>query len=173
MAGYSQTELDDIQAKWNFRFPPDLEEMLRERRQVIEEHASFDWINTPESQLRTMLDWPFESFLFDINHGYWWKEWGEMPAALFDRAQRLKQIFTDAPKLIPVFGHRYIPEEPYEKGNPIFSVYQMDVILYGSHLEHYILNENGLVPRNAQWPAAKKIKFWSRAVELNGEWPGN
>jgi hypothetical protein len=171
MAGYSQTELDDIQAKWNFRFPPDLLEMLRERRRIIERDVRFDWIKSPESQLRQQLDWPFESFLFDVELGDWWEEWGEMPAKLSERCERLKEIFADAPKLIPVYGHRYIPEEPCENGNPIFSVYQMDVILYGSNLEHYIENENRLISPDASWPRAKKIKFWTRAVERNGANP--
>ncbi|HEY4123082.1 MAG TPA: hypothetical protein VGM36_00625, partial [Rhizomicrobium sp.] len=63
MMGYSQSELDEIQAKWNFRFPPDLVEMLRKRRHIIERDTTFDWIKTPEEKLRKMLNWPFESFL--------------------------------------------------------------------------------------------------------------
>jgi hypothetical protein len=115
-----------------------------------------------------MLNGPFESFLFDVELGYWWKEWGEMPADLSERTVRLREIFSNAPKLIPVYGHRYIPEQPVERGNPVFSVYQMDVIVYGSNLEHYIAHENGLISRDEQWPRTKKIEFWTRAVELNG-----
>jgi len=172
--GYSPDELDDIQAKWKLRFPPDLIWILRGRRCVIEvpgERNSFDWIRAPENQLRKILDWPFKSFLFDVKQGRWWPEWGEMPIDFSSRTERLQEIFSSAPKLIPVYGHRYLPEEPNESGNPVFSVYQMDVIIYGSNLPHYIAHETNQVSRGVEWPRAKKIKFWTKAVELNGADP--
>jgi hypothetical protein len=51
----------------------------------------------------------------------WWPEWGEKPDAAADQYRRLRQIFSAAPTLIPLFGHRYIPEEPFETGNPVLS----------------------------------------------------
>src|SRR5262252_296177 len=47
MAGYSQDELDDVQAKWRLRFPPDLIDRLRERRPLLvgdTDPRSFDWV---------------------------------------------------------------------------------------------------------------------------------
>jgi hypothetical protein len=175
MTGYTQDELDDIQAKWSLRFPPDLVALYRERRLVIDhpEHAymnSFDWLTEPDKKIRDALDWPLEGFLFDVAHGLWWPEWGGMPETLPERREKFLAIFAEAPKLIPISGHRCIPETPHEAGNPVFSVWQMDVICYGADLAHYIRHEM-LTDWDAEadWPPIKTIPFWSRAVAFNNE----
>ena len=170
MGGYTQAELDDIQAKWNLRFPPDLVDLYRQRRRVIE-HAeikfgSFDWLTEPEEKIRAAIDWPLEGFLFDVDHGLWWPEWGEMPGVSGERHEKMRAIFSAAPKLIPIYGHRCIPETPYASGNPIFSVWQMDVIVYGADLQDYMRHE--LSPGlDDPLPPVKEIPFWSRAVAFN------
>ena len=174
MPGYTQTELDDVQAKWQLHFPSDLVDILRDRRGVIddgEKLKSFDWINETDEVIRECLEWPFESFLFDAQHGLWWPEWGERPVDSTAVKEQLQTIFASAPKLIPVYSHRYIPEEPGEAGNPIFSVYQMDVIIYGANLADFIEREldapiDGSCPQ-PDWPTVKRIPFWTRAVEFN------
>jgi hypothetical protein len=176
MSGYTQGELDGIQAKWNLRFPPDLVELLKCRRKVIDldgKVGSFDWLEETDETIRDALEWPFQGFLFDVQNSLWWPEWGEMPIDLEQREGRLRSIFLSAPKLIPVYGHRYIPEEPFERHNPIFSVYQMDVIHYGANLEDYIMRETkpdgtGSCPQPGD-PGVKRIPFWTRAVEFNNE----
>ncbi|MBV9989999.1 MAG: SMI1/KNR4 family protein [Alphaproteobacteria bacterium] len=171
MAGYTQSELDDIQAKWGLRFPPDLVALYRQRRKVIETPGfdSFDWLAADDATVRDALDWPLGGFFFDVGHGLWWPEWGPMPEENSAREARLREIFAQAPKLIPVCGHRYIPETPHEAGNPVFSVYQMDVIVYGADLADYIVHENTVGPRIFETPPAKMIPFWSRAVEFNNQ----
>ncbi|HEY0105226.1 MAG TPA: hypothetical protein VGB91_04020 [Rhizomicrobium sp.] len=172
MSGYTPTELDDIQAKWDLRFPPDLVVLYRERRRVVadEKYGSLDWTDTPDEKIRDALGWPLEGFLFDIRQGLWWPEWGDMPAGLDLRAEKLRAIFAEAPKLIPVCGHRYIPDTPHESGNPIFSVWQMDVIHYGANLDHYAGRENRVtLNADSEWPPLKPIPFWSRAVAFNNE----
>src|SRR6185312_7140599 len=115
MTGYTQSELDDIQAKWNLRFPPDLLALYRERRHVIDDprFRSFDWLEADAAAIRDALEWPLEGFLFDVGHGLWWPEWGEMPHDIAAREARLREVFAPVPKLIPVYGHRYIPEMPH------------------------------------------------------------
>src|SRR5438445_61404 len=111
--GYSQSELDEIQHRWGLRFTPDLVELLREHRPLLDGPASFDWLRSDPAKIKDRLDWPFESFWFDVERDQaWWPEWGEKPAELTERRGRLTEIFAGAPKLIPLFGHRYIPEEP-------------------------------------------------------------
>jgi hypothetical protein len=44
MAGYTEGELDDVQSKWDIRFPPDLVDLLRERRPLVNDKKCFDWI---------------------------------------------------------------------------------------------------------------------------------
>ncbi len=88
-----------------------------------------DWRAGDAANLRTRLAWPLESLCFDIEHNtFWLAEWGPRPADLAQAFARATQAVAVAPRLIPVFSHRYLPAEPNEAGNPVFSVYQTDII---------------------------------------------
>lgn len=53
-------------------------------------------------------------------------------------------VLKAAPRLIPICSHRYIPEEPHDAGNPVFSVMQSDVIYYGADLANYSKGSSSL-----------------------------
>ena len=171
--GYSQTELEAVQARWDLRFPPDLVELLQEHRPlpVPGSDRSFDWLLSDPSVIQGVLDWPFDSFWFDVEHaGDWWPEWGKKPSIRAEQRHRLREVFAEAPRLIPLFGHRYIPQEPSESGNPVFSVYQMDVICYGTDLKDWIERErDGWSAK--PWRPIKEIRFWSEAMRKNNAEP--
>jgi hypothetical protein len=160
--GYTQSELDDAQAKYGLVFPPDLLALLRERRPV----QGYDWRSNDE-QIRQMLEWPLEGLLFDVeNNALWWPEWGRRPATPEDRAAVLTKIVDDAPRLIPLISHRYLPAVPNEAGNPVFSIYQSDVIYYGADLADYFDREFGTATRPLP-QNIRHIPFWSDLVERN------
>jgi hypothetical protein len=60
-AGYSRDELDRAQEEFDLVFPPDLVDLLRDRRPT----NGYDW-RIDHKQIREMLDWPLEGLLFDI-----------------------------------------------------------------------------------------------------------
>ena len=49
--------------------------------------------------------------------------------------------FLTWPELLPIFGHRYLAAEPCRSGNPVFSIYQLDIIYYGANLADYLMIE--------------------------------
>jgi hypothetical protein len=152
-------------------FPPDLIDLLREHRPLLDGRSSFDWVLSEPAIIQRHFDWPFESFWFDVEHAQaWWPEWGEKPSNLAEQRDRLKQIFAEAPKLIPLCGHRYIPAEPFERGNPVLSVYQMDVVCYGTDLQDWIEREKGGWS-SKPWRRIKEIRFWSEALRKNNAEP--
>ena len=74
--GYSQAELDEVQAKWRLRLPPDLIEFLRERRLLIDSPECFDWVTADPGTIRERLAWPFETYWRSVErHELWWPEW--------------------------------------------------------------------------------------------------
>jgi hypothetical protein len=75
-----------------------------------------------------------------------------------------KRLSITPPQLVPLVGHRYIPSEPSEAGNPVFSIHQSDVIYYGVDLAHYFERELGASSRPIAGPI-KHIRFWSDLVE--------
>lgn len=159
MSGYTDRQLDDIQGEWQVTFPPDLVEIYRERCSVIPD--GFDWLDTPRAQIREMFDWPLEGLLFDLEHNaLWLNDWGEKPRQASKAREIVRVAVAAAPRLIPVFGHRYIPETPHAAGNPVFSVYQSDIIFYGVDLAQYVANETGRWLPPLRSP--REIPFWSQ-----------
>lgn len=110
---------------------------------------------------------------FDIEHNtFWLKEWGAKPASLDAAFEIARHAVARAPLLIPICGHRYIPANPPEAGNPVFSVYQTDIIYYGAELIDYLQNEYGFHfgrPHHLITKSPRFIEFWTRVAEENGE----
>lgn len=79
---------------------------------------------------------------FDVEHNrLWLEDWGPRPESEADRAAVVRERVAAAPVLIPVFGHRLLLAEPPAVGNPVLSVHQSDMIVYGSDLREYLLHE--------------------------------
>jgi hypothetical protein len=161
--GYTQAELDDAQEKFGLLFPPDLVSLLRDRRPF----DGHDW--TDEVAIRRALEWPIEGLLCSVGSGFIWRpEWGEQPTSPDARKEVARQMTSHAPKLIPLIGHRYLPEEPREAGNPVLSVFHSDVIYYGTNLafcfERELVGQHDC-PRPHE---TKHIPFWSDLIVRNG-----
>ena len=158
--GYTQSELDRAQQRFGLVFPPDLIALLR-RKRPVEGH---DW--TDDRAIRRALDWPFEGLLHSVEDGrLWWPEWGKLPSSARAREQVLREVVSRAPKLIPLIAHRYLPEQPHEAGNPVFSIYGADAIYYGVNLKDYFEREFSAWS-SKPWPTnIKRIPFWSDLVE--------
>ncbi len=90
--------------------------------------------------------------------------WGPQPQRLADALAVARAEVAKAPVLIPVYGHRYLPAGPELAGNPVFSVWQTDIIYYGYDLASYF-HEDFQVPLPA-WAAKspRRIRFWEELV---------
>ena len=159
-AGYSARDLEAAQERFGLTFPPDLKNLLLERRPV----RGFDW-RTDDAPIQRALKWPLEGLLFDVEqNGLWWPEWGKRPDQALARAEIVTNAVRTAPPLIPIIGHRYLPSEPGESGNPVFSVYQSDIIYYGRDLADYF--ERELNPSGMPFAGPTRyIPFWSDMVD--------
>ena len=157
LPGYSARQLNEAQERYGVHFPPDLTALLRERRPA----RGYDW-DREDPRIRKMMIWPFKILLAEIRHGAWWKSWGPKPSGLARRARRLRAALDEAPRLIPLLGHRFLPETPNEAGNPVFSMYGFDTIYYGANLAQYFENELG---QHHVIGATRYIPFWSDLVE--------
>jgi hypothetical protein len=165
--GLTNEELKTVETDFDFRFPPDLKILLSMELPVSK--GFVDWKKALssreyENEILERLNWPLEGMLFDIqNNAFWNEQWGENPELYEQQKEIAEENFRKYPKLIPIYSHRYIPSTPHEAGNPIFSVYQMDIIYYGFDLATYFRNEFHLnLPDKFEIPQeAKYIEFWS------------
>ena len=161
--GLTHAEVMAVESRFNFQFPPDLRAFL----QTALPHGRHfpDWRTGEESVLRDWLDLPRRGVVFDVEHnGFWLQEWGERPETLDAAKQAAQQLVAAAPLLIPVYMHRMMPAEPHLPGNPVFSVHQTDIIIFGTDLRDYLIQEF-LTAENEQreWTYAtgtRPIAFW-------------
>lgn len=159
-AGLSDDEVVRVECQFGFQFPPDLRVFLQT---ALPQGPRFpDWRAGDAAVLRKWLDEPRQGVLFDIEYnGFWLEEWGPRPGRLDLAVQLFEEIVATAPRLIPIYGHRMIPDEPHLDRNPVFSVHQTDIIYYGFDLADYLRHEFDL-PGRAPWPQQiRPIRFWN------------
>lgn len=167
--GLSDSEINTVENTYQFVFPPDIRRLLQFGLPVGD--GFVDWRNGTREEIQARMEWPFEGICFDIeNNSFWLNEWGERPSNFDDRFTISKRYVDCAPTLIPIYSHRYIPDSPNEVGNPIFSVHQTDIFVYGSSLEMYLQSEFGSSASRENLSSSvgeKQIEFWSHLVNLN------
>jgi hypothetical protein len=145
--GLSNSEIERIEKAFGFTFPPDLRAFLQTALPIHVESAWGkdvfpNWRSGDQAEIQKRLEWPFEGMTFDIgNNEFWPAEWGTKPANLAHTVKIARKHVDAAPKLIPLFSHRYLPASPPLPGNPVFSVYQTDIIIYGRNLWDYFFHE--------------------------------
>jgi len=125
-----------------------------------------DWRNGNSEEIKSRFDWAYDGVCFDIeNNNFWLESWGRKPVNLKDAFEIVKSEIAKAPKLIPILSHRFIPDRPNKSDNPIFSVYQTDIIIYGNNLPIYLQNEFAYYfERKEYFPSVKGtryIEFWT------------
>jgi hypothetical protein len=169
--GLTDEETHKLQDAFTITFPPDLKLFLQLALPISDRFV--DWrgalvSNESKQKLWYKLDQPLEGILFDVaNNKFWLKNWGDMPDMYAEKEEIVKQNFINYPKLVPIYSHRYIPSEPIEFDNPIFSVYQTDVIYYGYNIADYFAKEFHFeLPANFNPPTSpiKDIPFWSDLI---------
>ena len=130
--GLADSEVDAAENQYGFIFPPDLRAVLQFTLLVGEGFPN--WRHDPTDFITGRLNWPLEGILFDVEHNddIWPAEWGPRPERMDERFAVVTKLVVAAPKLDPIYSHRYIPAEPHENGNPVYSVYQTDIIYYGT-----------------------------------------
>jgi hypothetical protein len=158
-AGLTDAEVQAVETCFGFTFPPDLRSFLQTALPQGERFP--DWRSGERSALQEWLDTPLQGILFDVEHnGFWLEEWGPRPLSLDDSKRIASKLVALAPRLIPIYSHRMMPNEPQLAGNPVFSVHQTDIIHYGFDLTDYLRHEFHL-PGRESWPATiRQIRFW-------------
>ena len=172
--GLSDLEMVAIEEKFRVKFPPDLQRFLQCQLPVSDSFSNWRKGLIEEQtaeEIISMLNWPLEGMLFDIrSNNYWVPSWGNKPGDYESCVEIAKKHYYNYPKLIPIYSHRYIPSEPNESGNPVFSVNQMDIIYYGYDLASYFANEFNF-KLNSSFELLSKpkreIDFWTWSVENN------
>jgi hypothetical protein len=170
--GLRPKEVSEIEARYNFSFPPDLREFLATGLPISPNFPNWrtGQMEIPRGliPIEENLNWPMTGICFDIEkNDFWMPDWGPRPKDADKALQRAREIINEAPKLIPVYGHRFLPTEPMLAGNPVLSVWQADIIYYGTDLVSYLGREFGLnsSKRENGSKSPRRIRFWSDIID--------
>lgn len=164
--GLSPAELDAAQAETETLFPPDLCALLTETLPTGRQFP--DWRNAPKESLSAFREQLIDGIEFDVVHNdVWLESWGEQPSDSTERKMLVTELVLEAPVLIPIYSHRGIPNEPLETGNPVFSIVQTDIIVYGPNLADYLRAEFGPNRLRDLSTPLRAIRFWSELVDAN------
>ncbi|BCJ55157.1 hypothetical protein Asp14428_66320 [Actinoplanes sp. NBRC 14428] len=140
--GLSGAELDAVEKEFGFSFADDHRAFLAAG--LPTGRGWPDWRDGDRDQLREKLALPVEGVLFDVlENDFWYEGWGPRPAAPGTALAVARGFLVTAPRLIPVYSHRYLPAGRGGSGHPVLSVMQTDVILYGADLADYLRREFG------------------------------
>lgn len=122
-----------------------------------------EWRNGDPDELREQLNWPVEGVLRAVeSNGHWNPAWGvrpDMPEAAVAVARRL---LAEAPRLVPIYAHRFLPAGRGTFGHPVLSVWGTDIICYGADLVDYV-NQEFEEPRPEHpdgWSPQATVLFW-------------
>lgn len=163
--GLSDRELIAIERELGFDLPPDLRVLLAN----VQDPGGvlFPWADFSMAAYRASIERIRAGIHFDIEHNSTWlARWGERPVALADAKAVADADFESWPRLAPVYGHRYLPVDPCREANPVFSIWQTDIIYYGANLADYLRREFVCGHEGQPFPElTRRIPIWSDFVE--------
>jgi hypothetical protein len=77
------------------------------------------------------------------------------------------RMLADAPRMVPVYGHRYLPAGRGTFGHPVLSMWQTDIIYYGVDPADYMDRGVGSVDPGQgedRWRPQATVDFWRDVV---------
>ena len=173
--GLTDAELTRVEKEYGFEFADDhraflaaglpLNIELPRQEGVIYTHAQPwpDWRDGDPDALRKALFRPTQGVLDGVEDGDWYEEWGERPA---DRAEAIRIAearLAMVPRMVPIYGHRYLPGGRASYGHPVLSMWGTDIIYYGTDLVDYIHQEfggPGIDRNDPRWQPRATVEFW-------------
>ncbi|CAN5254350.1 hypothetical protein BH10PSE6_BH10PSE6_34870 [soil metagenome] len=165
--GLSSRAFAAIEEQLGFRLPEDfiyLFANLQDPGGVL-----FSWGNFRKKDYDASIEWVWQGIEFDIRHNSWLDRWGARPHASAEAIEVAKADFATWPKLLPIYGHRFLAAEPCRVGNPVFSIKQMDIVYYGYDLVQYLMLEFVLEGHGAYdhtyFQKIQRVDVWSDFAE--------
>jgi hypothetical protein len=169
--GLTILEIRVIEAKLGFQVPDDFAFLLQNVRDPG--GVLFPWANLKKQKYEDIIDWVRKGIEFSVEKDdLWLNRWGERPEALSDALEKARTDFSTWPKLLPIYGHRFLAADPCRTGNPVFSIMGTDIIYYGANLASYLVHEfveQGADKHALHTQDAQRIDIWSDFIERRSD----
>lgn len=160
--GLTLDELKKIEMIYQVRFPSSLREFLMMALPVSK--GFYNWRNIQDDNVRfikKVINKPLSDIRNMVGEVYWCDDWGEEPDDKKIISEEVTARLKEAPKLVPVYAHRYIPIV-LDENPPVISIHGIDIIYYGENLEDYLNIEFGKrTQETIQFQNITPVPFWS------------
>jgi hypothetical protein len=109
--------------------------------------------------LNAVYDWISEEIM---ENKFWINSWGPRHDAAKERMRIFNELYARAPKLVPVWAHRYQVADLSLETRPVLSMRGTDVVYYGSDFRYYLLNEigNHLNIYHLEYDQEDEVSYW-------------
>lgn len=161
--GLEEPEFMRIEKIYDISFPYAYKEFLSEAMPVSD--GFYNWRNFTDNNtymIKSMLELPFKNVKKYISEIFFYEdEYKELNEK--DRNSEIIRRLSRAPKLIPIFAHRYVPI--YANDNPpVLSIHGIDIIYYGINLQDYFNKEFHIGEMVDESIGVERIPFWSELM---------
>lgn len=159
--GLSEQEFQKISQEYGIDFPVELKEFYSVALPISEDFYNWrDFSSDNVNSIKEAMKIPFDGIYEFADEVYWCDDWGEEPEEE-DKISIIREKLKTAPKLIPIYSHRYMPM--IDKANvPILSIYDTDIIYYGENIESYLEIEFGNKEQeDIDFDQIEHVPFWS------------
>jgi len=162
--GVSSSEMASISDQLEITLPSDFKFLFENVSDPDE--VLFPWSKFRIEDYRKIIERVWSGIAFDIEHNtVWLKRWGDKPDTLAEAREIARRDFQNWPKLLPIYGSRFLPAEPSLADNPVFSIVQTDIIYYGMNLGDYLVREFCPPRPPSDWVFERRIPIWSDFAE--------
>lgn len=168
--GMSQEDIYKIQEIYGIILPKSLIDFYSQGIPFSDdEHNSFpNWTDFSQGnilKIKERIEAPINWLSLDVQNGFWLPRWRSPD----NKSEHFRKIAANAPKLIPIYSHRYIPMIADSDDPPVISAVGSDIIYYGTDLHEYLNNE--FLNDGSLTLSGKKtyIPFWSEIIDKNSE----
>ena len=161
--GLSEMEIGNIQKKYDFQFPRAYITFAKIGLPISTGFYNWrDFSIKNVEYIKQTMKLPFENICENIQDVYWCDEWGPEPDGT-DRSDKILKKIKEAPKLIPIYGHRFMPMLQVDDP-PILSICGADIIYYGKNLKDYLACEFLGQKHDPILKNYLRIQFWSEIM---------
>ncbi len=172
--GLTEAEIHKIEEIYDIRFPESLRKFYSIGVPFSEDENGFpQWSNFSDAniaKIKERIQAPIDWLLLPVKkEDYWLPNWGKRPESDDEIIKHFTELTKKAPRLIPLYGHRYMPQLDGADDPPVISTVGRDIVYYGGSLQEYLRNEflnDGYITRNKNF---KYIPFWSDIISANNE----
>ncbi|MGT2949709.1 hypothetical protein BU202_00075 [Streptococcus cuniculi] len=158
--GLTKNEIQELENLYHVTFP---KEWIDFYSQLLPIGVDFyNWRDRSVENIQFIKEvflQPYEDVLACYEEIEWNSIWGEEPQNLQDKWVKINSLLEKAARLIPIYGHRYLPI--METTAPVLSIHDIDIICYGENLLDYFFVEFGLKKqKDIRFEQVVHVPFW-------------